>query len=253
MFLFKKPKVVVDCFINNHTIYNLFKIDHAVKFIPEEWKQLASHIDIKVSPDPNSKLTVSAPTAKRCVAITNQFSTGFVIPMWTDFGIEMFDDGKFVKHDPMNGLHMDNHPRRLYWDSLYKGYSHIKLYSPWLIREKSGVRFSFNQCDWSNTDRIADFHILSGVVDFQAQHGTHINAFQRKGSIVQYKAGDPMIHIMPITEKELELKCHLLDDVEYKNLYKTYAERSMYSGQHRALLNVRQDEQSRCPFRIFGV
>ena len=253
MFWFKKSKVVVDCFINSPVIYDLFKIDHAIKFVPEEWKQLQSHIDLKVNTNPTSKLTMPIPTAKRCIAITNQFSTGFVMPMWTDFGLEMFDEGKYAKHDPSNSLQMDNHQRIQYWDTLYKGFSHIKIYSPWLIREKSGVKFTWNQCDWTNTDKVPLFHILSGVVDFQAQHGSHINAFQRKGTIVQYKAGDPMVHIIPITEKDLELKCHLLDDDEYKKMYRSYGERLMHSGQHRAMLKVRRDEQSRCPFRIFGV
>jgi hypothetical protein len=251
MFWFKRNKVYVDCFINNRTVYDLFKIDYTSKFIPDGWKSSPSHVDMKVHSDPRSKLTAELPTLKRCVALTNLFGTGFVIPAWTDFKVEMMADGKFYKSDPQNNLNIDNHPRFMYWKDLYEDYGHIKIYSPWLIRETTGIKFTWNQFDWDHTDRLDKFHILSGVLDFKAQYGSHINAFVKENTLLDFKAGEPLVHVVPITEKELVLKCHLVDDVEYKKIYMTYYNRSMYSGNHRALYNL--EKEKKCPFRIFGV
>ena len=180
MFLFRRKKVTIDCFINNELIYNLCKIDHANKFIPQEWKQLPAFVDIKSNNDPRSDMKLPVATAKRCISLTNLFNTGFILPSWTDFDIEVLDDGTVHRQSPMNDLNAEPHPRFLIWDNLYKNYSHTKIYSPWLIREKSGIKFSWNQCDWHNTNRIADCHILSGLIDFKAQHGSHINMFVKK-------------------------------------------------------------------------
>ena len=249
MFLFKKSKITVDCFIDRQVVFDLFKIDHAIKFIPDEFKALKPTWDLPVEPgNPKSKLTAPAATIKRCPGFSNLFNTGFIIPSWTDFGIEMFEDEKFNRHDPMNNLHMDSHPRPMLRNNLYKDYGHVKISSPWIIQEKSGINFSWNRCDWHNTERADKFQVMSGVVDFKAQHGSHINAFVKKGSVLQLKAGEPLVHVIPLTEKELELKCHVLSPAEYRKIWASYADRTMYTGQHRALLKAKED--SKCPFRF---
>jgi hypothetical protein len=246
MFFIKRKKIVVDCFVNNPVIYDLFKIDHAHKYAPKEWRQLPPVVDVKSLQDPRSKETIPVPTAKRCVGIVNLFTTGFVMPCWSDFKIEMMNDGLFYKHDPMNELDANPHPPFMYWDSLYKGFQHVKISSPWLIKEKSGVNFTWNQCTYSNTDRHQTYHALSAVVDFKAQYNTHLNVFIKKGSTVTFNAGDPLVQMIPLSEKELEVKCHLIDDVEYAKMSTAYTRKSMWAGQHRALHN--QKEESKCPF-----
>lgn len=246
MFFFKKRKVVVDCFINSETTYNLFKIDRAIKFAPKEWKTFPGSITQKVNQNPISKLTLEEPTIRKCIGVSNLFSKGFIIPSWTDFGLEVLKNGSYLKHDPMNGLHVGSHSPQTFWNDLYREYAHIKIYNPWLIRETTGVQFTWNQCDWHNTDRIDKFHVMSGVLDFQAQHGAHINAFMKKDSVINVNAGDPLVHVIPITDYDLDLRCHLTDQTEYLKIYKSYADRGMYSGFHRAMLEFKN--KKKCPF-----
>jgi len=246
MFFFKRKKVTVDCFISNPTTHSLFRPDYANKFFPKGFKQLPAFVDVKANDDPKSRLTTSVPTLKRCVGITNLFNEGFILPAWTDFDIEMLRDGRFYKQDPMMMLDANPHPPFMMWEDLYKGYQHVKISSPWLIVENKGIRFTWNQCDWHNTDRIENFHLLSAVIDFKAQHNSHVNAFIKKGTITHVKAGDPLVHIVPITDKELDLQCHLIDDAEYNKLANAFSVKSMWAGQHRALLN--QESKSKCPF-----
>jgi hypothetical protein len=246
MFFFKRNKVTVDCFINNPVIYELFKIDHTHKYAPKEWKQLPATVDVKSLQDPRSKEMIPIPTAKRCIGIANLFTNGFVMPSWTDFKIEMMPDGLFYKHDPMNSLDASPHPKFMYWKELYSEFQHVKLSSPWIIQEKSGINFAWQQCTYHNTERHANYHALSAVIDFKAQHNTHVNMFIRKGKTVEFSAGDPLVQIIPLTERQVDLKCHVVDDREYAKIASTYVTKSMWFGQHRSLYN--QPTTSKCPF-----
>ena len=245
MFLFRRKKIVVDCFIDNPVVQNLFKIDHAHKFVPLEWKQLPPMVDVKSLQDPRSKESIPIPTAKRCVGMVNLFTAGFVLPSWTDFKIEMMKDGLFFKHDPMGGLDANPHPPFMYWEELYKGYQHVKISSPWLIKEKTGVKFTWNQCTYHNTERHANYHALSGILDFKAQHNTHVNIFVKKGTTLTVSAGDPLIQLIPLTERDVELKHHVVDASEYEKIAKEFTQKSMWGGQHRSLLNAMP--ASKCP------
>jgi len=250
MFWFKRKKVVVDCFVNIPAVYELFKIDKANKFIPSEWKALPAFEELRADEKPRTKMTVPVSTAKRCFALGNLFSTGFVIPAWSDFGIEVFHDSTFNVADPMKVMQREtaSHPSWMYWDTLYKGYQHIKLCSPWLIREKSGVQFHWSQIDYQNTDRYANVHILTGVLDYKAQHDTHVNMFVKKGSITQFKAGEPLVQVVPLTELDVELKCHLITDYEHAQMSRAYGQKVMWYGQHRELSKVKKE--SKCPFNF---
>ena len=250
MFWFKRKKIVVDCFINIPAVHELFKIDKASKFMPKEWKALPAFENLKANEQHRTKMLIPISTSKRCIALSNLFSTGFVIPAWTDFGVEVFHDGTFNIQNPMKDLRGDTHPSWMYWDTLYKGYQHIKLYNPWLIREKSGIQFHWSQIDYQNTERHTNVHMLPGVVDYQAQHDTHINMFVKKETVTHFNAGEPLIQIVPITEHDVEINCHLIDHSEHNRITQQYGQKLMWFGQHRAQLNKRKEEQSRCPFNF---
>ena len=158
----------------------------------------------------------------------------------------MMKDGLFFKHDPMGGLDANPHPPFMYCEELYKGYQHVKISNPWLIKEKTGVKFIWNQCTYHNTERHANYHALSGILDFKAQHNTHVNVFVKKGTTLNVSAGDPLIQIIPLTERDVELKHHVVDAGEYEKIANEFTKKSMWGGQHRALYN--QNKESKCPF-----
>lgn len=248
MFLFRRSKVVVDTFIATESIYNFYKIDYANKFLPQGWKSMQAQTEQFVAP--GSKIKIPIPTIKRCVGLNNLFSTGFMLPSWSDLKFEMPHDGMAHVFDPANigqqGLTF--HPEFLWWEDLYKGYGHIKITSPWLIKEKSGINFLWHQCDWNNTERIADFHVLSGIVDYRFQNNSHINVFMKRGSIVEINAGDPLVHIVPLTDKKVELRNHLVGEMEYNRILRAYTYKSMFIGQHRSMIKASEESKPKCPF-----
>jgi hypothetical protein len=246
MFLFRRNKVVVDCFTSNSAVFELSKIDYAHKYSPQGWKSLPAVIEAKANLDPESSVILPIPTIKKCPGLSSLFTTGFILPSWTDMTIEVKANGKFSVFDPGKAQRAEQHPEWLWWNGLYEGYTHIKFKSPWFIKEKSGINFLWHECDWHNTERISDFHVLSGIVDYRAQHQTNINVFMKKNSIVKIKVGDPLVHIVPLTDKEIELRHHLINDSDDEQIIK--APRILWFGQHRALLQAKQNNESKCPF-----
>lgn len=248
LFFFKKPKIVVDCFTCRDVVYKLHPINYTNKFVPEYWKKLPATIKLKADPDPQVKTYLEAPTLKRCVGIVNYFSNGFVIPSWTDFTLE--DAGtRLFTTDTMFNLKVEHHIRPTYGDELYKDYVHAKVVPPWLIEEKTGIKFTWNQFDWTENIN-ADFRILSGIVDYKINHSANINMFFKKKTIINVKAGEPLVHIVPLTEKEVDLRVHLIPEAEYAERWNKFSVRSSALGHYREMQEYykNQETKNKCPF-----
>jgi hypothetical protein len=246
MFWFKPQTIHVDCFVSNATVYNNFRIDQASKFYPDPIKTYPKKIDVKASQDPSSKLVSNVPTIKMCNGITDLFANGFILPAWHQFSIEMTDQGNCILASAgshFQAVMVENHPRVQYGDSLYQGYTHAKLISPWLVKEKSGVKFTWNMCDWHRTDNAQNVRTLSAVVDYKYQVYTNVNMFIRNGSIVSYEAGDPLAHMIPISDKRVKLHHHLIDVEDWHRMRIEYELHSSYPNHRKLKYN-----DSKCPF-----
>jgi hypothetical protein len=222
MFFFFKPSTInIDCFCVDEIVFSNFKPERANKFIPEYYKNLPTYLEGKAIPNTKTRLITKMPTLKKCNGFIDLFSHGFILPSWADFQIEMLNDGNFFYSnltDIQSNTSMVRHPRSQFGEELYKDSGHIKIESPWFLKEKTGVKFTWMNCAWHNTQNLQDFYFLSGVVDFKLQWGTNINAFQRNGTIVQFHGGDPLAHIIPISDKKVKLTHHLLSKEEHEKM-----------------------------------
>jgi hypothetical protein len=247
MFWFKTKEIVVDCFTNDELVYNNFKIERAKEFIPSWWKSLAHNNQIKVIKHPNSRMTIQELNLKHCNGFRDLFSVGFIIPNWLDYQIEMIDENNFCVagyHAPLVKINVEHHDRKQTGYEIYPDCSQLKILSPWVFREKSGVKFSWNACMWNNTSYLNDMHLLSGVIDFKTQGSTNINTFIRKGSIVKLNAGDPLIHLIPISDKKINVKNHIISDHEMERMI--HNQRN--AGDYKNNKSMTRIVDKKCPF-----
>ena len=247
MFFFKRSKIHIDCFIADELIYNNFKIDTANKFTPKEWRQFPPYITKKANDNPNSKLTVQMETFKKCRGIVDLFSVWFILPCWADVQLEMFDVGKFNItgfNSPNAAIAVGYHGREQYGDEIYKNFAQLKFESPWFLREKTGVQFTWNPCMWHDTNQKENVQILSAVVDFHYQMSTNVNMFIKKGSISKFNAGDPLVHMIPISDKKVKLHHHLLTHEEYQRKIQVETQSTMYWQPRR----LKGSREGKCPF-----
>lgn len=249
LFNFKQSTITVDCFTYHHSVYENYKPEKASEFIPDEWKSLPKTVNLNAfSNRPNSKLTIPAATAKTCIGFINLFKSGFIIQNWADLSIEVTAEGKLNAASPVHSSQMSNitqHESWQIWDTFYAGHGHIKLNCPWAFKEKTGVKFVFGKCTWNDTHMADNFHVLTGIIDYKNQTSTDINFYAKRDSIIELRAGQPLAHIIPMSDKKLKLKYHLLSFEEYVNRF-SYAPThvKLYSEFER----TNNNNQAKCPF-----
>ena len=243
MFWFKPTKIVVDCFTYHHSIFDFYRPVKASNFIPDGWKALPKKVDLRCFPNnPESKMYVDGATAKTCVGFINLYRSGFILQNAVELNLEITKEGNLNAHstDPMRPMQVSQHDTYQVWDTFYKDYAHIKLTPPWSIVEKTGVNFMFTKCTWNDTHMADNFHVLNGILDYKIQHNCAVNFYAKKESIVKLYAGQPLAHIIPLSEKKIELRYHLISSEEYMHRFGFVPANRLYPEFERV--------KKQCPF-----
>jgi hypothetical protein len=215
MIFFKKPTVTVDCFITNNSIAELFPITPLMEQLPTWWKSMS-----KTAPIGNFPVQMS--TIKRCPGFKDLFKNGLCIPAWSEY--QLFQDPTYgFSHTAPNHVADGMQHKELQMDGAYSNYQHYKLINPWLLSEKSGISFIMTQASWHDMTP-CEYHIPVGSLEFKYQHATHINLVAPKQpelKQINIPAGQPLVYLLPQTEKKIKLNIQVVSDVEYNKL-KTY-------------------------------
>lgn len=228
MFFFKRKKIVVDSFTSIGIVAEDYPIEKASKFIPNWWKTLPAY-----NTSTNSHgVEIQGGTMKGCLGFMDLYTNGFIVPLWADLNLRV-DNGKFsyqfgAKTDSFGSvLH---HPPHLY-NNRYKNHLHFKIGTPWLFREKTGVKFVMTPCCYTTIEEIPKLSILNGVLSFDRTHSGNINGFALlENTPYQYnmKAGMPFIQLIPMTEDEVTVKNHHVTSAEWENLKYTFMPNKFY-------------------------
>lgn len=238
MFWFKPSKIHVDCFTKHEKIAVVNPIKKAHHFVPDWWKKLETSMSM-LTPQ---GMTVQKPTMKTCYGFMELYRTGLIIPMWTDFSIEVhgdsyryvtamvdagFEGEDFItSHSPsQHGNHFEN---RL----------NIKIQSPWQLREKTGVKFLYSPCLWITGQKFPKVHFLNGILDFKYQAGTHVQTFfptEEDQYRVDFESGTPLVQLIPLSEKRVVPHIHVVDKVEYEK-FKTVSAHHKFFGSYLDLI-----------------
>lgn len=255
MFFWKKNKsIVLDCFTSDPFVYEYAKIAPSTQYYPEWWKNIKPEIEVgksEISGQP-----IMRPTIKGCRGLTSLYKHSFVIPMWDFVTIETFNT-KFEWTSTHNKHSIERHPSIQYdgWVNNSK-YSHFKLVSPWWCKTDSEINFMYVDPVWSRSG-LTDYNVLPGVMDFKYQNSTNVNIMvEHKDTLktVKFSVGDPLVHIVPLTDKEVHLRCHLVGERDLDGVipdtrlndnglsYKQYAFKKKFID------NYNERNKKKCPF-----
>lgn len=205
---FRKKKIVLDCFTHVHELAELFPIVHASEKMPSWWKNIPSTV---------SHFGVNRGTMRTCPGVSTLFTNGIILQNWTDFQVSTDNNQLVVQPEKRCESH-----NPLQWgnNELLKGYYHVKLISPWKIKEKTGINFLFTNVFWH--DPTFKPVVVNGVVDYKYQHTTSVNMLIPRTVYPKdflIPAGKELAHIIPLTEDiTIEIKNHLIDTKEYDAL-----------------------------------
>ena len=179
----------------------------AKEFIPKWWKDTpASWFDwVNLSP---------IPSVKNCPGVFNQITTGLILPMWCDLAMKWNHDNFECKFSDSISL-MHNHPNNQA-PGFYSDYYICKIQSPW--RFKTKVRMMYTSPFYHYTES-APFTIPSGIIEpYNGYLSSNVFCFFKKTKAeqsVMIKHKDPLLQIIPLTEKNYTLKVETLTKEEY--------------------------------------
>ena len=221
IFLFKPRRVVVDCFINQEILIEECPIKRSSNYLPEWWKKL-EHTKYVQTP-----YGIDRPfsTMKTCSGFVHMFSNSWTIPLWSDIIIKTGSNGdwKFLapKKIDKEGLEAVTHHSKDQYGDAFDNYIHAKLECPWVLSEKQGINFFMTPADWTLIPELPDLRIPSGFLNFKHIMHPNVNMFlPRRDMQHNLNAGVPIVYLVPLTEKKVEFKNHLVSDVEYAELSK---------------------------------
>lgn len=235
-------KIILDCYTDKTFVKEYADIDNSNKFLPEWWKELKPTVE-------SDYKGLEMPTMKTCDGFVSQYKAGVIMPLWSDFAMQVSAEGTFgyswVFSDEASSA--EEHPgkqRGLYLPE--PRYQHIKLIAPWVIVCKEDVNWQLLGATW-NFNRPEEFVIPPGIVNFKYQFGANINMFVKKEKeqrIVRLDHGQPLIQLIPLSDRPVELRTHLISTEKFIQMsgLKTNIK---FSGTYR---RVKELLKGRCPF-----
>lgn len=212
----------------------------AAGFFPKWWKKLPLELPY------DSGLGWSS-TMKRCEGFTQLFQHGIILPLWSDLAIEIgpkgMDTARWNFADTMT--HGISHPQVQRGDYLpATEYFHFKITCPWLAFCDEDVPWVFMQPMW-NFDNLTTFAVPPAIVDFKYQHGLQVNTFfprTDKAVIHRIDHGQPLAHLVPLTERRVIVKHHLVTTQELQMMDASKPTRFTKTYRHNK-------EAGSCPFK----
>lgn len=240
LFIFKKKEIVIDTFTCREEVISYAPIVSMVNYFPDWWKDTKPYNKTKMG---DSEIQTS--TIKKCNGLIELYKTGFVLPLWSDLKIDTRETGDFSYGFSCTWGIIISHNRNEF-DQINDRYIHLKIISPWLFKEKSGVNMVATSPKWShlnNDMNIAD--VLPGCVKYNTQCTTNINIFLPKQiNDILIEHNTPLLHIIPISEKKVVVKNHLISESEFNQ--KMGADKNAISFNN--IYNKKEKLKSKCPF-----
>ena len=240
MFFLKKKNVVVNCFVSENYAFSekYAPLAPASKFYPDWWKNLETeHFDFE------GMANIS--NMKSCVGFINNFKNGFIIPMWCDLALDVGPDF-FQYHFADANSVLTEHPNNQA-AGFYENFWLLKIHSPWLLKcERKNVNFVYQNCMWNSTQP-TQYIVPHGIVDFHINNSTHLFALvERKRQQIFINFQQPMVHYIPMTEDNIDLRIEVISNEEW---FKMNLTKSMSITFNKKGLNQKRIEQGKCPLK----
>ena len=211
-FFFKKPKVILDCFTFDECIAKATPVDFSLKHFPEWWKKLPKSI----MPEQGF---YDLPTMKTCSGLVDYYKNSITLPMWSDLAICVKNKQytwQFADRETEGEVHNIN--QRSGFLPVDR-FGHLKISSPWIFKTKENINWIWSHAVY-NFECPDDFIVLPGSVNYSKINSTHINLAipLETNKLINIEIGQPMIHISPMTEKNIEIKRHVVSKEEFNRL-----------------------------------
>lgn len=228
----KRSEIVLECFTPRQDVFQYFPITNTSKHLPDWWKDL---------PRPVENLPTTQTNMRRCAGFIDLYSKGFVVPLWNDLAITVADDKQLycTYADSANNVDFHLAEQRGKFASPEQ-YTHAKITPPWHVQSNSNVEWMFAAPTY-NQSSLTDYVVCPGVINFKYQFSVNVNMFVPNETPRTFVIphGRPLAQLIPLTEKKVKVKTHLVTNEEYVKL-KSRVVRVSFVGAYDALKKVMQ-------------
>lgn len=218
MFLFFKPKPVnLYFYTTREDVFNHARPKKAIEFIPQ-WVKNLPHPDINTDP---KRMLLHMGNLKTCTGFTNLYSSGFMIPMWSDLNIECnTEEYRYQFADRQSTIRA--HPKKQIAGSRFNDtHFHLKIINPWSVYADSSVKLLFTAPVWNNFG-VDDVVVAPGIMEPNVcLQEMNINLFfkkQEQSKIYSFLFGQPVMHVIPITDQKIKLNYELVTQEKLRSI-----------------------------------
>lgn len=245
-FFHRTSTIHVDSFTFLPDVYRLTPVVNSYKSKPDWFLKLPPLDKENQQAFLNTKKEVK--NIRTCYGFLEFFNKGVVIENWCDIGVRTEGNGDLfyrVSSGPVPELH-----NPVQYNKGFTDYHNIKLISPWKFKSKEKVKFLMVGSEW-NLDKF-NIKILPGVLDLDITSGTNIFLMTPKAPQKYIiPVGNPLVHIIPLSEKKMKITNHLVTYEEFEKF--TSTSRITYLGWRKVkkLLikkDSREKQTKKCPF-----
>jgi hypothetical protein len=217
--LSKPDEVVLYCYTNRPDVFYNYPVVKSAYMIPEWFKRLPSKT--KVDTD---KLEFEF-SMKSCAGFTGLFKKGVMMPFWSDLAFTAESkDGvtgsyKWRFADGMTSAEYHAESQRGEYLPA-KEYCHLKIESPWVLHCEEDVDWLWQQPVW-NQDHPEHKLTLPAVVNYSRISDTNVNIMvprQSNDIFTIFPAGEPIVQLIPLTERPVRVVCELVTDDQWKEM-----------------------------------
>lgn len=200
----------------------------AKKFLPKWWKNLGpstvSWRDALRLEQFNNVKTLPQSTMKGCYGLRELYNHGVIIPSPSDIGMAV-DDGK-ITITALPHLVKVNQHNPLQWEGwLPENWENLKIMFPWRLRCEERINWIGMRPSFADNDYSEHFFVPPGIVDLRYSPETNVNLMVNNQSGPKeffIPAGDPFWHLIPLTDRKVELTVEVVKQEDLQLLAPTY-------------------------------
>jgi hypothetical protein len=231
--------IVLDAYIANAAIYEQFPIVQAKEDYPEWWKRMDNIAYGK--PEQTWGIPRPQATIKRCDGLIDLYKKAINIPLWSDFIIKIENRNITYINAGETDAKITFHDRAQFNIPEFEDFVHAKVMVPWIFKEKTGVLFELCHPVWNNLNNLNNFTVMPGLLNYRDQGGAHCNMLipAKKDNLIYLNAGEPIMQLIPITERPVKVVNHLVSQEELHNLTQSGGYTSDWYGRYKKAVKRR--------------
>jgi len=195
----RKKKDKIEIWTPFKGLPRVIPIKEAYHFIPSWFKKTPPWCDEQTE----HYGTIDKGTIKRCPGVSELMSLGFVIPLWCDLQIQIFDNGSFTWKTPDPRFRCADHSSKQLTDYLpldAKPTLILKPECPWYIKTPPGISMLQLPMFWHFNP---NFTVAAGILWTDLHYSINQQImFHKKGEIL-LKRGTPLAQYIPIRREKI--------------------------------------------------